>query len=162
MNQKILRYGLIAAVVLVWGMIIQQVFSAMGDDNRNAAAPLSDTLAGMGARPADTFSLLLNYDDPFIPPDTTAEMEPVVQAPIIAPPVMKPLEEKPDISFIKYMGMISNADKKSRAAIINFRGRDMMVREDQDVEDITIKKIKPGELSFSLKNKTYRLQKTTQ
>lgn len=161
MNQKILRYGLIAGVVLVWGMIIQQVFSAMGADNKNAASSLSDTLSGIGAMPADTFSLLLNYDDPFIPADTAAVVDTVVENPII-PQVIKPPEERPDISFIKYMGMISNADKRSRAAIINFRGRDMMVREDQDVEEITIKKIKPGELSFVLKNKTYRLQKTAQ
>lgn len=161
MNQKILRYGLIAAVVLVWGMIIQQVFSAMGDDNKNAATPLSDTLSGIGTMPADTFSLLLNYDDPFILADTVAEIDTVVVNPV-SPPVVKAPEPKPDISFIRYMGMISNADKKSRAAIINFRGRDMMVREDQDVEEITIKKIKPGELSFVMMNKTYRLQKTAQ
>ena len=61
MNQKILRYGLIAGVVLVWGMIIQQVFSAMGDDDRPVTASAVDT-AGLAGMPVDTFSLLLNIN----------------------------------------------------------------------------------------------------
>jgi len=158
MNPKILRYGLIAGVVLVWGMIIQQVFSAMGDDNKAVAAPLMDTAALTGL-PVDTFSLLLNYSDPFIPVEDTVEIIDTVKtvaAVVITPP---PPEPKP---AIKYLGMITNKEKKTMVGIINFEGHDMMVQEGQDVEDITIKKIKAGMLSFIFRNKIYSVQKTNQ
>ena len=157
MNQKVIRYGLIAGVVLVWGLILQQVFSAMGDDSKIATASTVDT-SGLINMPADTFSLLLNYDDPFIQVEDTTEIE---SAPAVV--VTQPIpEQKPDISFIKYMGMITNKEKRSRVAIINFKGHDMMVHEEQDVEDITIKKVSSGMLRFMFRNKIYSVQKTNQ
>lgn len=66
MNEKVKRYILLIAVVVVWALIIYRVVSYVNPnpvDNQFYRDQTNDSFA----LSIDTFSLILNYPDPFFP-----------------------------------------------------------------------------------------------
>ncbi|HEY0066751.1 MAG TPA: hypothetical protein VGB46_05300 [Flavisolibacter sp.] len=162
MNQKALRYVLIAAVVLVWGAIIYRIFAALGsDDGPEPGTAVASKPLKQAAR--DSFSLLANYSDPFLPADAVMEPDVAVDSPVVTsnPAVVStslPATEPPvDISFVRYQGMIANPEKKLRMAMISINGSEHLVKENEVIQDVLIRKITANKLTVTYRKKTFHI-----
>src|SRR5688572_8436715 len=78
MNQKILRYGLIGGVTLVWGLIIYRVVDGLGDDDALPFVKSAVVKTDVLEKEPEKFTLIADYPDPFIPggegEDTTVQV----------------------------------------------------------------------------------------
>src|SRR5262245_23267452 len=78
MKKNGLKYPLIATVALVWGLIIYKVVNGLG--NRETITPLTTSPKMVEYyQPADSFVLISDYPDPFIPKEDTAKEEELKQ-----------------------------------------------------------------------------------
>lgn len=129
MNQKNIKILLLAAVAGIWGIILYRVFSGMGNDD------VREPIQKLSVRPiledtVSSFELLANYDDPFgadgsltkegISTDSASVDNFSITAPTAPPP-------PPDLSFIKYEGMLLNAVTKKKTAILTLHGKETML-----------------------------------
>jgi hypothetical protein len=151
MNQKIVRYCLIAGVVLVWGLIIYRVIDGLSGDDTILPAALPPAKAALLADKSDSFNLIADYPDPFLPVEDSAGartgVTSAVTTQVVAPPPA-PLNNTrppdPDAykeGMIQYLGMISNPEKKIKVATVNIKGTEYLVKEGDKVMGIIIKKI---------------------
>ena len=145
------RYFLIAGVTLVWGLIIYRIVSGMGgDDYKMPFAQKQETF--QYAVQTDSFALIADYPDPFIPDDSEPALvqvqtdEKVVPGGGTAPSF--------DKTMIQYHGMIANPDTKLKLATITIKGKDHLVREKEKVDEITIRKIERERLVLIYRGKT--------
>ncbi|HEY1872064.1 MAG TPA: hypothetical protein VGG71_13465 [Chitinophagaceae bacterium] len=142
MNNKKIKYFLIFAVSIVWGIIISRLFKSLSPAMPSKMKMIPNKISGLQI-PADTFSLILDYPDPFVP-DTT---ENIISTSSSASKILIP-PTKPDISFIRYTGLISGPKKKSKIAILNIHGKEYLMKEGDKVEDIHLIKIEKNEIKF--------------
>ncbi len=164
MNQKPVKYLLIGGVVLVWGLIIYRVVDGLSPDDVpaiKAANPLAVTYVP----PADSFTLIADYSDPFIPGSDTVDAEVEMTAkPVVAPAPPPPVINKPPADAykegtIQYEGMISNPAKKLKLGTITLNGKEMLVKEKDKVEEYLIQKISLETIVVRYKNKNIIIQK---
>jgi hypothetical protein len=162
MHQKTLRYLLAGGAIFVWGTVMIKIFSSLEQDQAGPGYTAPVTTPAVFNQ-VDTFSLLNNYSDPFLPEaaegDTLMEIntgKTVLPTAVITSP---PLPEKIDISFIKYLGMIANPDKKLRAAIVSVKGKETIIKEGSQIEEVTIKKVTADKIDILYKGKKYSISK---
>lgn len=159
MNQKILRYGLIGGVALVWGLIIYRVVDGLGEDDAPPFVKSAVVKADVLEKEPEKFTLIADYPDPFIPggegEDTSSVQVSAVPgggggAPV---PVYTPPVEVYKDGTIKYLGMIANPAKKMKVAVIQVNGKEMTVKEKDRFEEFTVSKIERGRLVVAWKGK---------
>jgi hypothetical protein len=158
MNQKILRYGLIGGVTLVWGLIIYRVVDGLGDDDALPFVKSAVVKADVLEKEPEKFTLIADYPDPFIPggegEDTAALVSTVPGAGGGAPvPVYTPPVEVYKEGTIKYLGMIANPAKKMKVAVIQVNGKEMTVKEKDRIEEFVVRKIERERLVVVWKGK---------
>ncbi|WP_205511079.1 hypothetical protein [Longitalea arenae] len=163
-NQKPVKYLLIGGVVVVWGLIIYRVVDGLSPDEHMPAIKAANTLTAAYAAPADSFTLIADYSDPFIPGTDTvdAEVTPLSQpvaAPMPAPVVVKPPVEVYKEGTIQYEGMISNPQKKIKLGAITLNGKELLVREKDKVEGYVVQKISAEMIVIRYKNKNITIQR---
>jgi hypothetical protein len=148
MSNKYLKYFLLIGTVIVWGIIGFRILSGFGSIQKPIPIK-SDTEKIIFPMEEDTLTIQADYSDPFIPepdsltdPDSKSNEIKKMSHPIDSTKL------KPDYSFIKYVGLISGSSKKSRVAIINFRGDDLMMKETDKIQGFTLKSIAKKELTF--------------
>jgi hypothetical protein len=118
-NRKLLFF-LISAVVIIWGVIIYKVFSWMGDDSLEKSAPVEVVNKNISTSVKDTFSLLLNYPDPFgFHPVISREMNHSAGKAITS-------KKWPSISFY---GTISTGNKKTTLASLRVNGNEVIMKQ---------------------------------
>lgn len=151
MKNKGLTSVLVLVVMVVWGMIIYRIFTAVNADDDH---PLQNTTAlkkevfNDYTIPRDTAKLLLNYRDPFAvakPEEKeVASDKPLVQK------MSKPVPPKPPVnwSLIKYSGYIHNPGSKKLIAIITVNGKELMMSEGETAEQVKL--IKNGKDSVKV------------
>jgi hypothetical protein len=142
MKNKKLTYVLIFFVLVVWGIIIYRLFSAMNQDDDPPMAErvqIKESYNDFTVK-KDTESLKLNYRDPFSSitketPDT------ITKHPIAINKVLKPVI-KPGINWaaIKYSGYIRNPGSKKLIAIMEINGQSVMLSEGESAEQLTLLK----------------------
>jgi hypothetical protein len=147
MNQKILKYGLIAAVALVWGLIIYRIVDGMGGDDGTPTIKSANVTGAAYVAPADSFMLIADYPDPFIPgvdtPESSLAVATTIAPPVVAPPPVvnnNPPAVKKENS-VQYLGMIANPKRKLKVATININGKELLAKEKDKVEGYTVVKI---------------------
>jgi len=165
MSQKPMRYALIAGVIFVWGTILYRILAAVGDDE----TPLpKSTMVKAAFTPVanDSFAILANYTDPFLPDDAIYEadidlFDSINTAPVISKTTAVTasiVPEKADISFIKFSGLIRNPENKTYRAIISIRGSDYMVKQGETKNEVTIVSIFPERLKIKYKGMQYIIE----
>lgn len=147
MKNRKATYALGFAVLVVWGLILYRVFhnDDEGEGRGFSAVPTAapkEVLNDYSTMP-DTALLRLNYRDPFgsgsMPPDTSHPLANnlTIFHPISALP-SKPFQT--DWGFIRYSGFVRNPKNKCLIAMVNIRGKDMMMSEGETVEEVRLVK----------------------
>lgn len=139
MKDKKMTYLLICCVAVVWGVIFYRVFSGIASE----APELPVAKSAKGAyfnlvdHAGDTVRLDLSYSDPFSENYTEAPAEAlperntsISQAPVVS------LKPKTDWSGIVYSGQLYNSAQRRHVAIINVKGREVMLSEGERGEGL--------------------------
>lgn len=144
MKNKPLIYLLITAVAAVWGIIFYRIFSASDTGETNFKTLKSSRFVNESLddfKLKDTFTLALNYRDPFLS-DISASNESYTAKAAIVPQALNsrsaPIRPAIDWNFIKYTGYISNRSKKSVIAIMLINGKEYMMREGELFEGVKL------------------------
>lgn len=173
MNNKNFKYFLLAAAIIVWGLVIRTVVKGLAsDDKPNSKAPINLSAIDYSIK-TDSFLLFNTYTDPFIPEIDTlqqkidfinTQLKNVTTGTETFQPINTPtVVAKPDISFIKYNGMVANSSlKNKKAGFVTINGKDYMIKEGQKLEDIIIKKINKASLVINYKKQQFILQNNMQ
>ncbi|MGZ4055071.1 MAG: hypothetical protein ACXVPU_06520 [Bacteroidia bacterium] len=142
MKNKKLLYILIPGTILVWGMIFFRVLSTVKTNNDALPQKLSET--SESAKMAnDTFSLLLNYKDPFrLAEKKTAISENnskqknqnTIQKKVIAPVV----STWPKIIF---GGVIKNQKSNKELALVQINGQSNIMKAGEISNDVELLKV---------------------
>jgi len=81
MNNKYFKYCLLLGVILVWGLIILNVVKGISPQ-KTVPADIKKEMVHIGRNLTDSFSLIQDYPDPFLPlSDSLAESD---KLPVIA------------------------------------------------------------------------------
>jgi len=157
MKNKYLKYLLITAVAGVWGTILYRVVSAMGDNKSPVVTSMERPMAVISETGNRRYILVASYPDPFLK-DMALPVEPVVQQVAVVPAAPPP--PPIDVSFVQYMGMISNVDQpKNKVGLVSVQGKEEMVKEGDVVAEVRIKKILPSEVKVVYKGKEFVVRK---
>lgn len=164
MNQKPVKYALIGGVVLVWSLIIYRIVEGLSPDDNVPAIKSTGTPQVAYIPTTDSFTLIADYSDPFIPNTDTVDevtaMNKPVAAPTPPPPVVsKPPEDTYKEGTIQYLGMIANPAKKLKLATINLNGKEMLVKEKDKIEAYLVQKITLEAIVIRYKNKNITIQR---
>lgn len=135
-------YVLIAAVVLVWGMVGYSFYSRLttGDDTTTASpVKIGKETFNDYSLPKDTVKLLLNYRDPFgqvVQKDTVmpkkSQMISQVKRSAIAAPF--------NWDFIKYLGYLKNPASKKLIAFLTINGKDVTLADGETMDNVRLLK----------------------
>ena len=157
MKNKYLKYLLIAAVACVWGTILFRIVNAMGD-KRPPVISRNELPATISTEQGNRhYILVAQYADPFLK-DVALPVELMAQP--LAAAVVAPPPPPVDVSFVQYMGMISNVNQpKNKVGLVSVQGKEEMVKEGDVVAEVKIKKILPSEVKVVYKGKEFVVKK---
>jgi hypothetical protein len=141
-----MRYFLVAGAAVVWGLIIYRVASALHDNDPKALSTRPASSFNYTTK-ADSFLLIADYPDPFIAAEYDEDTVQAVvdknagQVNVISSPV-----PSFDRSSVQYYGMIANRATRAKVASISIKGKLMLAKEKDEIEEFIIKKIENDRL----------------
>jgi hypothetical protein len=142
MKNKKMTYILLPLVIIIWGAIVYRIIVYyMGDDPVNITKESND-YAAMKLNNKDTFSLLINYQDPFlknalsITPTVTIVHTPVAKSPI----VNKEKKDNAPVSWptIIYCGLIKNKESNKSCSIIKINNSEHLMIVGDTYSEVTL------------------------
>jgi hypothetical protein len=162
-QQKNLKYILLLGVAAVWGIIIYRIIDGVGNDS--PSPKLSFQPASFKVKDStdqQPYTLLLDYVDPFGAEEETASTNNLAdldneKGKGSGMNYTKPA--KPDVSFIKYKGMITNSVTHKKAAIISINGKDELARPGKTINNIKINQIKKDEVLVTYSGESYWIKR---
>jgi hypothetical protein len=166
MKQQSLKYLLFGLVALIWGLIIYKVIKNIGGNDDKLTTLPSKKKVDYTA-PADSFTLLADYPDPFLPATEVTDSidinEPIDQSSNVAD--ISNINTQPpvsvfDPSVIEYRGIIINPEKRTKIAILTIAGKEYLAREKETIGDYLLKKIEKEKLTIVYKRSNYTIHKT--
>ncbi len=163
-QKKWVTYGLGLLVIGVWGIILQRIFSATDPGKEKGASDQSLVETKKAKVPLlqpDTFSLQLNYRDPFYADGAEGTLKsgfdaldvPIALS-VLKPPVvvLNPLDE------VIYIGHILNPQTKKRVAILSIAGKEHMVQEGENINKLKLLNVAPEEITMGYEGKIKRIK----
>jgi hypothetical protein len=154
-NKKLLILSVL--VVGIWGVIGYRIYDHLQDDAPVARRPSRTPVQTVAE--TDTYTLSLAYPDPFLRQPVKA----VVVAKRAAPKVQRPVVAPPSVminwSLLEYKGMISNATRKKKAAIVRYTENDYIVGEGQEIDGFKVMEIYADSIRFSMASQTKYIRK---
>lgn len=164
MNQKALRYFLIAGLALVWGTIIYKVVDKL-NQNDHTVHEIYKAVKFDYNMPKDSFVLIANYPDPFLPGEDTISpgndrSRPIAGDQVVNKEIIPP---KPtfDLNKIQYFGMIVNPEKKKRIAMISIAGKEYLAKEKEKIDQVLISKITKEKITILINGKVQQVDRQT-
>jgi type II secretory pathway component PulC len=165
LNNKYLKYFLLAAVIGIWAAIAYRIVHGFSAD-KVAIVPANTPLKNQLTAVADTFVLYADYPDPFLEAVDSLQQDTIAKknsVPVLTTPAtaLAPALPKEAITaIIQFNGIITNSKTKLRIAIITVHGKEHLVKEHEKVEGILIRKITKEAIriiyngeSFTIENK---------
>ncbi len=165
MQQKHFKYLLLLGVALIWGAVLYRILNNINSNpNPPQAIHQRTVFADKDSSSYQAYILLIDYADPF-----GADDENPVPDESSAGALIKETNKfstdntgsyvKPDISFIKYKGIISNSITHKKAAIISVNGKDELARLNKVVNNIKINSIKKDKIQITYQDKKYWIKR---
>lgn len=148
MKNKSVTYLLIGVVVLIWGLVVYRIFSAVSE-GESGSSPIATFKSEKKAKVVqdDTFELILDYRDPFLGKISVASfLEGEVQqtrktqkkqsfsAPIAPTSAI-------DWSFVTYLGAINSKKPGKEIGMFRLHGNEVMMKVKESRGEITVLKI---------------------
>ena len=185
MKNKKLKYILIPLVLVVWGVVLIRIFSYLRPSDSEIILPQKQAVKSKQKK-QDSFTLLLNYPDPFANQRTTYSSR--VQSPYESenisyyeeqhntvpnqrmntrnkqgnnstPAAGQKNSQKEEFRVL-YFGMVNNSSPDCRTAYILYDGSYFLCRPGDSINQMVIKSFNPDELTFYTQDSTYRIKKT--
>lgn len=161
MKNKKMTVVLIVSVVAVWGIIIYRIFQVSGGES-SLGIPMvakESSYESLGEyRMKDTFSLSLNYRDPFsgkqMKITSVSSPLPEAEKPTMSTANFSPPEPEVNWSGIRYTGYIVNSEIKRGIALLNIHGKEFMLAEGQEAAGVKIIKNNRDSVMVSYSGKT--------
>ena len=164
MQQKHIKYLLLAGVALIWGVVIYRVLGGMGDNKITAPTPKL-VLKIKDSSNYQPYELLVNYEDPFGASDEKTSVESATDSLIKATDTYlnnnstnySPV--KPDISFIQYKGIITNRLTHKKAGIICIKGQDEFIQLHSKLDGILVNAIQKDKIQVTYMDEKYWIKR---
>jgi len=163
MQKKGLKYLLISLVVIIWGLIVFRVAQGMGRDDA-LPLPVQQIVVLKPVDIQDTFSLMVDYPDPFKGQSDSIVEDPDEKGgghnnrsgmPNTQPGLSSAFQGPPVPAFnpadLKYIGFIGTVNTKRKIAIITYKGTEYSVKEKDKVDLLKVLKIDPAFMIVSFK-----------
>jgi len=166
MNQKPFKYILITALCIVWGVIFYKVLAAFENPKEIGSLTIKAQTETNNVIVKDSLILLADYNDPFLPEDifateadiTIDSIHSINQLPSRVASNEKQIK-KEDLSFIQYLGSIYNSDKKIITAIIIFKGQELLLKKNDEIENIKIQNITKDQVTIIYNGQKHKIIK---
>jgi hypothetical protein len=153
MKNKKLKYVLIPVVIVVWGLVFYKVFNYANDDIVLPSISNQLSKSATVESQKDTFSLSLQYQDPFLKKNRIIRKESTEAQELNTNQANTPLTirhsrrrrtkptPKQKLSEISYGGEIINANTKNVTAVIKINGKNKLLSKGDIVGDVEILKV---------------------
>ena len=131
MKNKHKTYVLIAAVLVIWGVIAYKISSGLHQNE----SPLIDTVKNQPFVPRspiemDTFSIQNIDRDPFL--GTFSKPPKKTKKPVFVPPQPKSLKQ------IRYSGIVQKTHGKTPVFVVTINNRQYVLKKGQTVDSVTL------------------------
>lgn len=157
MKSKTTLWILIPAVLGIWGAIGWQVYAAMKGDGDNVGAVHGSpfTVPGSPSAIPDTFSLLLDYPDPFAAQNTKPKVNVKSQSQTTQPKTTTPVPEQTQWPNIVYSGLMKQPSSGKMLGFLSVNGVSYFVKEGDEVGGVRVDNIAASKVIVEF-NKTKR------
>jgi hypothetical protein len=165
MKARRTRNIMLAVVALIWGLVIWRFVSGGSDKGGSAFQQDVLSIPELGElAEADTFSLQLNYRDPFLGGlkpkvrETAPDPQPAVQAvALVKPPSTPKVVEPPIWSHFRYHGEVKDSKSGRRTGLLTADGRMMYVDEGMSYTGFQVLTIWPDSIRLKTDKETFTL-----
>lgn len=131
MNKNTKTYLLLAAVILIWGIVIYKIVSAGAEEPDIISNVAIDKLEPLASKERDTFSITAEYRDPFL---GTMAKKKVKTTKRTTKPKKPP---QPEIN-IRYTGLITDQDTKSKIFFVSINGQQHLMSANDEVQKVRL------------------------
>jgi hypothetical protein len=163
MNHKYLKYFLIFGVILVWGLIILNVVKGVSLQ-KTVHADLKRRILPVANYIADSFVLIQDYPDPFLPSCDSLK-EPDNLPSVTNKNMLQVISQDSFLrvkvyNMVKLNGVIKGSGNKNIIGMITINGVGYVVKPGQIVENILIRKISKESILIVIDKKKYYIRKS--
>jgi hypothetical protein len=137
MKNKKAVYFLVILIAGIWGVILYRIFNFSSSPDNNTELQASFVSPVLNPNTADTFSISLNYRDPFLG-KTEAPVQNKKQKPV---PIPEKVVEPTKWPSISYGGMIKSRKSNAQLCMVMINGQSNFMKEGDAIADIQLKKI---------------------
>jgi hypothetical protein len=145
MKNKKLIYILLPLVIIVWGAIVYKIMANYLEDDSFDIISEKDDATSLKINNVDTFSLLLNYSDPFLKEGvlaTTTQATDYSQT-IPVKQSTTSIKEKKDNTpvtwpVVVYCGLIKNKESNKSCSIFKICGTEHIMNAGDTYSDVTL------------------------
>ncbi len=163
-NNKITQYLLLILVIVLWAMIFYRIFFKEED---GLPLKLSNDKTMVEEEVfKDTFSLNLNYKDPFLKYSYTENNETLEQEVTVKrveskpiPILVKEVEKEVVWPSIKYGGLIKNSNTGKQVIVLSFNNKESIYSIGDQYNGIKIRKIYKDSVVLEYNNKFRTIKK---
>lgn len=152
MKNKKLTYILLPAVVLIWVLIILRVVNYKGsDDGFQLSSPVAK--ATKAEIKTDTFSLLLNYPDPFLKHVSSTPLKTRTRNPKNS---NKKNSTPPDIT---YYGLVQNKKVSSGQVNVKINGKYFIMSIGETINEVKLRRIYQDSICITYYGNQYHIKR---
>jgi len=154
MKNKVITYILLVIVIGIWGRIIYSGFFLGPEEEEPNVSHYEPVQLDEENNAIEKVELIANYRDPFLGKGTKHSKGPITrplrsnkqnnkkEAPSIDKPISWP--------SINYYGLMKNVNSSDKIAIINIEKKQVLWREGEQYEDLSVLKIYKDSILLSL------------
>jgi len=129
MSKNTKTYLLLAAVILIWSLVIYTVFTGRSEESVVESSNEITQVERIEAKKKDTFSIKANYRDPFL--GTLAKKKTKKR-------VVKPVKKaEPEIS-IQYTGFVTDQNTKNKIFFVTINGKQHLMNVNDEIEKVRL------------------------
>jgi len=151
MKNKKLLYILIPLCAFVWGAILYNIMNVVSDGEELVAANSVIVEKTAVVHKAETFSINVNYRDPFLDK---------VFKPRVVKKVERQIKKQPFVwPKIEFQGVFKKPNSSDLLGIISVNGSEEIVQKGATIDEVKIISIKSNEIKVSFKGETKKFLK---
>jgi len=154
MKNKVITYILLVVVIGIWGRIIYSSFFRSAGEEESSVSYYEPVQLDEENKTTEKIELIANYRDPFLGKGTK-RVKTSINKPLRSESQSRKKEnpslDKPiNWPSINYYGLMKNVNSSDKIAIINIEKKQVLWREGEQYEDLSVLKIYKDSILLSL------------